>query len=58
MSAKKAKAIRADIGYHPSDESLYENERKSKKKSQGTLVLSDRCSRYLYQEMKKEAKRV
>lgn len=64
MTKKVARQLRKDVNYHPADPREYRIVNKSKKLKgiingqavfkQGTVELSDSCSRSLYQELKKE----
>ena len=61
MNTKKAKALRKEIGYHPTDPRFYNSivkkyhiDEKGVQHQHNTLEVSPRCSRALYLEMKKE----
>jgi hypothetical protein len=62
MNAKTAKRLRKECNYHPTQEREYEIVNKSRKikdlktktMKHGTLELHAACSRYMYQQAKKE----
>ena len=55
MNAKKARQLRKDAMYHPSQERSYVRVNKSQKNpNRGTIELDEHCNRSLYKGLKKD----